>query len=484
MRDPPSIADALMATGVHLDGRYRLDALVRRSATITIHVAMHRNGSTAWLKLPVTAAHADLITSEGRIANTIGSPLVVRDDGTTPDGVAYLVLDPPDAESVATLRERGRKGTRLPLARVMTAGDALARVVAAIHGMGLVTAGLADEDVLVFSSGDVALLDLHAVVPATPAGIAADVKHVLRIMNELVADVADTSSRRAASARTLINGALAAAYPDIVALQAAWRAAAPEPIALPSRVRPGTFADIATAPVLPKRSTPPAMAPTGSLRPQPPRDPDGSVIGFLRTAGAPPSVPRPQVSPSQREVMYDPLAKVTDMPRLVHATSRPAAPKGRSSMSPWLVGASIVAPIMAVIMGVVFLRSPPTSAHAPPVAKSSPRAPVPPAPLPVPTPVPPVPAVPPPLVSARAPTDSDDELELTAVLRTEGAPPDREVLIDGKVVGITPLSVTVPCGRHMLQMVASAPKQAVELPCGGERVVRYDAKGRWALRAE
>ncbi len=168
----PSIADHLMDARALLDGRYRLDVLVRRSATTTIHVATHRNGSTAWLKLPLSAAHGELLALEARIANGIGSPLIVRDDGATPDGVPYLVLDPPDAQSIAEHRTRARAGERLALARVMTAGDALARVVASIHAMGHVTAGLADEDVLLFANGDVALLDLHALSPLSAAGVA------------------------------------------------------------------------------------------------------------------------------------------------------------------------------------------------------------------------------------------------------------------------------------------------------------------------
>ena len=75
-----------------------------------------------------------------------------------------------------------------------------------------------------------------------------------------------------------------------------------------------------------------------------------------------------------------------------------------------------------------------------------------------------------------------DELELNTMLSTDGAPPDRDVYLDGKSVGKTPLHVSVPCGPHALQMVAGAPKQAVDLPCGGERVVRYDAQGHWTLK--
>jgi len=65
---------------------------------------------------------------------------------------------------------------------------------------------------------------------------------------------------------------------------------------------------------------------------------------------------------------------------------------------------------------------------------------------------------------------------------TDGAPVGRDVFLDGTSVGKTPLHVSVPCGQHSLQMVAGAPKVAVELPCGGARMIRYDKAGHWALK--
>lgn len=82
------------------------------------------------------------------------------------------------------------------------------------------------------------------------------------------------------------------------------------------------------------------------------------------------------------------------------------------------------------------------------------------------------------------PAATEDDLQLTTMLRSDGAPPDRDVFVDGVMVGTTPLNVAVRCGAHALQMVAGATKQAVELPCGGELVVRYDAKGHWMLRSK
>ena len=67
--------------------QYRLERRVHRAPNATIHLATHRNGSTAWLKLPFAKKDSEAIAREASIANTIGSPLLVRDDGTTRDGL-------------------------------------------------------------------------------------------------------------------------------------------------------------------------------------------------------------------------------------------------------------------------------------------------------------------------------------------------------------------------------------------------------------
>ncbi len=488
----PSIADALMDGRTLLDGRYRLDALIRRSTTATIHVATHRNGSTAWLKMPVardtnaTQATAEMFAREASVNNIIGSRLVVRDDGKTRDGVPYLVLDPPDAESVATLRARARTGApdaRLPLARVMTIGDALARVAASIHALGHALGGLEDEDILVFESGDVALLDLHALSPLTPSSKSADVGRVLRVLHALVSEVAETNV--GPSTRAAIGAALAASYPDVPALQAAWRAAAPEPIAPPARLRQGSLADQSSARMLAASSAPgPKTFSTAPTLPQ--KDPDGSVIGYLRSGSLPaPPVGATELGPRERPMMYDPLSKVVEMPRLVTATSRYAAIDGRAPARRSLLVAAVVVPPLLALAAVVVavlgtsgagtrerpdtgaeteMRSGTGTGTATAMATAATAT-----------------------ATATAPVidaAAEEELQLETVFRTEGAPPDRDVFLDTKKIGKTPLDVRVPCGHHTLQMVAGAPLQSVELPCGGTRVVRYDAKGHWSLKAE
>ncbi|MDB4943725.1 MAG: serine/threonine protein kinase [Labilithrix sp.] len=478
-----SIADHIMEAQALLDGRYRLDKEIRRSPTTTIHLATHRNGSTAWLKMPLLAAHASQIALEARIANTIGSPLIVRDDGTTPDGMPYLILDPPAAEPLKDLRARGAAGAKTALARAMTIGDALARVVASIHAIGFVTAGLADEDVLVFENGDVALLDLHALTPLTPAGVALDVQHLLRALRALTSEVADPGSSRA-----VLDAMLAGTYADVAAAQAGWRAASPDPIVAPVRGS-GSFPDLGppSSARLSSHDTPLAL--TLGEHPEPPPESrpieEGSMIGYLRSAKAPSVAPPPV---RNRPVMYDPLSKTGDVPRLVQATSRAHPEPARRSRNAGLLVAAVGAPLLALAItaAVIVTReaapdhvaaAATLTAGPAPSASAAVRI-VPPANEGTAAPSAPAVPAPPALPEAVA-----EELEDTATLSTQNAPPGREVLLDGKPVGKTPLEgASVPCGRHLLQMNAGAPKQPVDLPCGGLRTVRYDAKGHWALK--
>lgn len=483
----PSIADALMDGQTLLDGRYRLDALVRRSATATIHVATHRNGSTAWLKMPVSRnvqATAEMFAREASVTNSIGSRLIVRDDGKTRDGVPYLVLDPPEAESVATLRSHARSAgpdARLPLARVMTIGDALARVAASIHALGYGLGALEEEDILVFANGDVALLDLHALSPLTPSSVGADVGRVLRVLYALVSEVAETNV--SAATRAAIGGALGASYPDVAALQASWRAAAPEPIAPPARLRQGSLADASSARMA-AASSPPAGSTFSTAATLPQKDPDGSVIGFLRS-GSLPAPPEPAAfGPRERPMMYDPLSKVVDMPRLVQETSRHAAIEGRAPARRSLLIAAVLVPPLLALAAVAVALVATTGSETPGRTAEQRAATATDATATATDATATATATAAPTAAVIADAAVDEELQLETLLRTEGAPPDRDVFLDTKKIGKTPLELRVPCGHHTLQMVAGAPLQSVELPCGGTRVVRYDAKGHWSLKAE
>jgi hypothetical protein len=491
-----SLADGLIEAKALLDGRYRLDALVRRSKTATVHVATHRNGASAWLKMPISVAHGAAIALEASIANGIGSALSVRDDGITREGLPYLVLDPPEAETLAALRAKVKAGARLTLERTTRAGDALISVIVALHAMGYVSGGLDEEDILVFTNDEVALLDLHAVSPASPEGIRADNGHVLRVLAALVedADVASLAPMRAG-----LDSFLGGRYADIAVLQAGWRFAFPAPIKTVIRAKSPSIPDLVdSGPRLPVHDTP-LVVTVASDEEQPP--PDSSIVEYLRSA--PLSVAPPSRGPQEKAVMYDPLSKLAEMPRLVQAASR----RDPNEKAPTQRGRGL----MAAVIGVPLLVVAVTTAL---IVSSG-------APAPVPTSVASNAMASPPAKQAAAASpspaasavDLDDDVEIldetpaatsatgaavaviptplaadpsaegqTAVLRTDSAPPGRPVYLDGKIVGQTPLEATVPCGRHALQMVAGGASHAVNLPCGGEKVIRYDRRGRWSVK--
>ena len=496
-----SLADGLIETKALLDGRYRLDALVRRSKTATVHVATHRNGASAWLKMPVSVTHGELIALEASIANGIGSALSVRDDGITREGLPYLVLDPPEAETFAALRAKVKAGARLTLERTTRAGDALISVIVALHGMGYVTGGLAEEDVLVFTNDEVALLDLHAVAPATPEGIRADNGHVLRVLNALVED---TDVASLAPMRTGLDSFLSGRYADIAVLQAGWRFAFPAPIKTVMRAKSPSIPDLVdSGPRLPVHDTP--LVVTVANDDEPPA-PDTSMVEYLRSG--PQSVAPPSRGPQEKVVMYDPLSKLAEMPRLVQATSHRTPSEGvRTPRSRGFLAAVIGAPlvVIAVTTALIVSGGAPTPAPTSVASNSMASPPTKHAAAAAPTASP---------TAAASAVDLDDDVEIldeppsatgaavasipipiptplaadpalegqTARLRTESAPPDRPVYLDGKIVGQTPLEATVPCGRHTLQMVAGGATHAVNLPCGGEKVIRYDRRGRWSVK--
>jgi hypothetical protein len=219
---------------------------------------------------------------------------------------------------------------------------------------------------------------------------------------------------------------------------------------------------------------------SSSLQAEPPRELEASIIGYLRSAKGP-SVPPPSMPSNNMSVMYNPLSKVAEMPRLARA----ANPNGTARR---LLVAFMIAPV--VMFGVLVAswswsepqrsRRDPTAAPALPAPSSMPTATSQASSLPTMT-------LPPPALAgtfalAQAAAAQSDEIELNAMLSTDGAPPDRDVYLDGKSIGKTPLRASVPCGAHTLQMVAGAPKQPIDLPCGGERIVRYDAQGHWSLK--
>ncbi|MBL9112653.1 MAG: PEGA domain-containing protein, partial [Myxococcales bacterium] len=59
----------------------------------------------------------------------------------------------------------------------------------------------------------------------------------------------------------------------------------------------------------------------------------------------------------------------------------------------------------------------------------------------------------------------------TTILSTRSASPNHRIFFDGRVVGETPASVEVPCGKHTVQLGSAGTSRTLELPCGQEIVV-------------
>jgi len=501
-----------------IDGRYRLGRVIHRSTTSIVREATHRNGSIAWLKMPLSAEGAPGIAIEASLGNTIGSALALRDDGTTPEGLPYLVIDPPDAATFAELRRRGReaggKGARMPLSRAMALGDALAALVVSLHELGYATAGLADDEILVLASGEVALLGLDRVVEATSATLASDRRDVVRVLTALLDDCVE--ARPGSKSKARVAEVIASGHVDVIGLRLAWQAAANAPIATVVRAKSPSLAALDT-PIDAIRPTPLAVSlptPRTPMQPIVPAVPaEGSMIAYLRG----PSVDGPPSSASLRPrggEVYDPLARIPELPRMV----RPERHAERSSRR-GLFAMGAIASLAAVAVVGVALSSGVTSASGSQAIGAGARAA---AMAATDTTAPgagtasavstsdgrganaaPAPTV----ITISAPEPADDTLELDddgkratatnasgagttgqaaqagqGLLRTEGAPPGRRVLLDGVVVGETPLAAKVACGRRTLHMASGRSSHVIQIPCDGERVVVFDTAGHWTVR--
>jgi eukaryotic-like serine/threonine-protein kinase len=59
----------------------------------------------------------------------------------------------------------------------------------------------------------------------------------------------------------------------------------------------------------------------------------------------------------------------------------------------------------------------------------------------------------------------------TTLLSTANASPSHRIFFDGRVVGETPTTVEVPCGKHTVQLGSAGTTRTLDLPCGQELVI-------------
>jgi serine/threonine-protein kinase len=130
----------------------------------TVYAATHRNRNRVAIKL----LHAELSVDEGvrsrflregYAANTIDHPGTVRvlDDDVTEDGLAFLVMELLDGESV---EERAvRKGGRLSVEDVLDIANQLLAVLQAAHDHGIVHRDIKPDNLFVAQGGQLKVLD-------------------------------------------------------------------------------------------------------------------------------------------------------------------------------------------------------------------------------------------------------------------------------------------------------------------------------------
>ena len=176
-------ASARDRLGQTLCGKYRLDEVVGVGGTAVVYRATHRNGNRVAVKL----LHDYLCKSrdvtrrfmrEAYLANLLEHPGIVRvlDDDVDQDGVAFLVLELLEGE---TLEERRvRLGGRLAVDEVLGYVDRLLEVLELAHDKQIVHRDIKPSNVFLTKDGDVKVLDFgiarildqHGAATATKTG--------------------------------------------------------------------------------------------------------------------------------------------------------------------------------------------------------------------------------------------------------------------------------------------------------------------------
>jgi serine/threonine-protein kinase len=150
--------------GTLLNGRWRLDKLVGVGGMAAVYAATHRNTKRVAIKIlhPEFAVDENArqrFLMEGYAANQVGhrGAVAADDDGLTEDGVAFLVMELLEGE---TLEDRStRKGGRLEEREVLGLMDQALATLEAAHERNIVHRDLKPENLFLTSDGALKMLD-------------------------------------------------------------------------------------------------------------------------------------------------------------------------------------------------------------------------------------------------------------------------------------------------------------------------------------
>ncbi|HEX3850717.1 MAG TPA: serine/threonine-protein kinase [Polyangiaceae bacterium] len=161
--DPVTLR-AQARVGTLLNGRWHLDKLVGVGGMAAVYAATHRNTKRVAIKI----LHAEISVDEnarqrflmeGYAANQVGhrGAVAADDDGLTEDGVAFLVMELLEGE---TLEERGiRKGGKLEEREVLALMDQALSTLEAAHERNIVHRDIKPENLFLTRDGALKVLD-------------------------------------------------------------------------------------------------------------------------------------------------------------------------------------------------------------------------------------------------------------------------------------------------------------------------------------
>jgi serine/threonine-protein kinase len=161
--------------GQVLCGKYSIDAVLGVGGMASVYRATHRNGNRVALKVLHSEISVDpdlrqRFLREGYVANSIDSRGVVRvlDDDVSEDGVAFVVMDLLDGE---TLLDRAEwLGRKLPIHEVLALGRELLNVLEAAHAAGVIHRDIKPENLFLTCDGALKVLDFGVARVLDPTG--------------------------------------------------------------------------------------------------------------------------------------------------------------------------------------------------------------------------------------------------------------------------------------------------------------------------
>ncbi|MFO0614379.1 MAG: protein kinase [Polyangiaceae bacterium] len=158
-------ATDVIQPGSILDGKWRVAEPLGEGGMATVYAASHvRNGlqvavKVLFPKLAKDPGVRERFLHEGYAANRVGhtGTVQVLDDGQTPDGVVYLVMERLIGESISGRAER--LGGKLDPAEAIAIAEASLETLAAAHRAGIVHRDFKPENLFLTRDGALKILD-------------------------------------------------------------------------------------------------------------------------------------------------------------------------------------------------------------------------------------------------------------------------------------------------------------------------------------